>query len=754
MRVPFVEYVREDKSRYQTATDAGYYDPDGDFLIGDSGGFLMNISFVFVNTHLLRKAAITYEKNGEYIDAPVDSPAHRRFRIQEETRRKQGYTANCKLPYEYISVYKAYIDAGEVEKANKYVKPLRISGEHYNFINYGIISKLDEGSVIVSNSGKVTGVKSDGIPLFFGSQYWWYKSKEFARTNGYHIICGKSRRAGFSYMEAIGSANTINLNPKASVIHAASDKKYLIKGRSISRMSMMQLTHYDFNTPFKRGFISRNLEDIILGYKTKQGDDAGYQSHILSIPITTSNPDAAVGKDAIEIKCEEMHVFDTFDDFMTVTEPTTRTGSIVTGFISAWGTGGSKDANWVVFEKNFYNPNGFHFMPFENVWDIDCRDKTCGYFKPYIDSLQGFTADGRRSMDKDGNTDYDVAIEISEAERLINKTESKTIQEHITYCGQYSNMPSESFSSTTDNLFTSEILDKHINRVRHNPDYKFYTDGMVVRVTDKKFVFKSNIKLFDEGFKVHSYIEDVPPRATHDPHGCMRVWHHPFVDPKTGKVPDIYSISYDPVGKDKEVVTSKNSYNSISVWMNPNEYFPNVTKLRVANFFGRPMTMEEADEIAYYMCMYYGGHDRVMLAEINRGETKSNFKKRGALKLLAKEPIVVWDTKIKESMVSSYGINLDNDIRKLQGLKLLQAMLYKVVGKDEDDNDIVFLETIPDLSFLIELQKWRIDGNFDRVSDAIVEAFADKRAEITASRKLKKESEAKKTVGIWEREWN
>lgn len=755
-RVPFVEYVREDKSKYTTAIDAGYYDPDKDFLIGDSGGFLMNINFIFVNTHLLRKAAIHFEKFGTYTDDIVDTPSHRRFRIQEETRRMQGFIAKCKLLHCDVDRYNIYIRDGQTDKANELVKPLRITGEHYNYINYGLISKLDETSITITSSGKVTGVKSDGVPLFFGSQYWWFKSKDFARKNGYHIICGKARRAGFSYMEAIGSANSINLNPSSTVIHAASDFKYLTKGRSISRMSLMQLTYYELNTPFKRGIISRDLEDIQLGYKTKKNDSAGFQSHILSLSITPSTVDAAIGKDAIEIKCEELSAFENFDPFMTVTEPTTRTGSIVTGFISAWGTGGSENANWEVFEKNFYNPSGFSFMPFENIWDIDSRDKVCGYFKPYIDSLQGFTRDGIPSLDKDGNTNYDIAIQISEEERVAARQKAKTIQEFIVYCGQYANMPSEAFSSTTENLFSSEILNNHVNKIRHNPDYKFHVDGMLNRESNGKVKFKTNTRLHDEGFKTHSYIEDVPPRPGTDPMGCLRIWHHPYIDNKTGLVPgdNMYSVSYDPVGKDKETVTSKNSYNSISVWMNPNPYFHNVTKLRVANYFGRPMTMEEADEIALHMCLYYGGHPRMLLAEINRGETKSNFKKWGYTKLLAKSPVVVWDTKIKETTVNDLGIDISNDIRKLQGLKLLQAMLYRVVGKDDDNNEIVFLQTIPDLAFLLELQKWRIDGNFDRVSEAIIEAFADKKLELTVARWLKKTAEATKTLGVFERDWN
>ena len=78
--IDFYNYIQEDKSKYKTASEAGYYDPDNDFLIGESGGFLMNISFSFTNTYLLNEAARDFERYGTYIEEEVDSPLHIKFR--------------------------------------------------------------------------------------------------------------------------------------------------------------------------------------------------------------------------------------------------------------------------------------------------------------------------------------------------------------------------------------------------------------------------------------------------------------------------------------------------------------------------------------------------------------------------------------------------------------------------------------------------------------------------------------------------
>ena len=47
--LPFIDYVYSDKSEY-TPLSEKLLDIDNDFLIGDSGGILLNIDFIFVNS--------------------------------------------------------------------------------------------------------------------------------------------------------------------------------------------------------------------------------------------------------------------------------------------------------------------------------------------------------------------------------------------------------------------------------------------------------------------------------------------------------------------------------------------------------------------------------------------------------------------------------------------------------------------------------------------------------------------------------
>ena len=68
-RSPFIDYILEDKESYKPLfssicrfTGKPWIDRDNDFLIGESGGVLMKIDFIFVGTEIFSRVADFYEK--------------------------------------------------------------------------------------------------------------------------------------------------------------------------------------------------------------------------------------------------------------------------------------------------------------------------------------------------------------------------------------------------------------------------------------------------------------------------------------------------------------------------------------------------------------------------------------------------------------------------------------------------------------------------------------------------------------------
>jgi hypothetical protein len=727
-KYPFYEYIMEDKSHYPHAKDKGFIDVDDDFLIGDSGGFLLNIipGSKFVNTHLLTEMADYYREHKCYTKYKVDSIPHTQLRKREQHRRKHGFTAPClRLP-------------------DGTIKNIRITGSHYNFLNYTLMEQLDESS-IKEGAGGAKAEKHYDFSKFIDAQYWTFKIMEFVVNNAFHLIIDKTRRGGFSYIMASDSANMLNCYKRKVCIHVANLSNYLTDEGGLTSFAINNMNFYEDQTPFVRGVVSPTKTEFKLGIRQKDGREhpKSWKSTLLSVSAN-SNPNCAIGKDAKIVKVEEVSTMDNFDEFMNVTEPAMRTGAYTTGCLMCWGT--ATAGNMQTFEQNFNNPRAHNFMPFENVWDKDSRNEVCGYFKPYCWGLQG-SINGRKAMDENGNSNILIGLEISEKERADKKLKVKTYGEYLNYLGQYANMPCESFSSTSENIFSSEELTAWENELRTDSKYKFGIDGQLVKVKDK-LVFKSNERLIAEGGKlnrdVFEWIQGVPRKGHENPHGCIRRWFAPqkikYVNKAGQLVEDIpvglYSITYDPVGinKDKKEITSKHSHNSIRVWMNPHECNGFKQKV-VAAYYGRPDKLEEADEICYKLAVYYNCIGTVAV-EVDRGETISNFTKWKALQYLEKEPIVVWDSSIKTKQDSHYGYIIGDGIKKLNGIRLLKEMLYETVCQDEQGNNVSMYRYIYDYQAILELKKWNTMGNFDRVSEMILRGIQWAAMDIKAKKEL------------------
>lgn len=721
---PFLDYINEDKSRYKHAKDCGYVDDDDLFLIGDSGGFLLNINpnTKFINTELFCEMANYYKKNkGHYTNYKVDSIPHRQFRKREEYRRKHGYSAPCLL------------------MPDGSIRNIRITGSHYNFLNYTRIEQLDESTIKRGNVN--TAQKHYDFPKFFDAQFWIFHIFEFVENNGFHLLIDKTRRGGFSYIMASDSANTVNAESRKVVIHVADDKKYLVMTGGLTDFAVNDIKFYEENTPFVRGIVSTVKTDFRLGFKLANGMEAdqSWRSSLISVSAN-NNPNCAIGKDAKKVKVEEVSTMTNFDEFMEVTEPAMRTGAYTTGTLMAWGTATS--GNMQVFEQNFYNPKAYNFMHFENVWDRDCRGEVCGFFKPYCWGLQG-EINGIKGVDEYGNSNIAVGLEIAKKERIERKEKAKTYAEYIRYLGQYANFPSESFSSASENIFSSEELSVWEEKLRVDTSLHFYVDGMLEEQNGVvKFV--SNKRLITEGKKAYDYIFGVPRRSHEDPHGCIRRWFAPeYVEVPTPngairrEIPKgLYSITYDPVGvdKDKKEITNKHSHNSIKVWMNPHPINGFKQKL-VASYYGRPDKLEEADEICYLLAVYYNCEGTTNV-ETNRGETVSNFKSKKALKYLAFEPLFVWDANIKDGYSKTYGFNISGESNKLNAVRLLKEFLYEEIGQDENGNPIRNFHQIYDYQSILELKKWAALGNFDRVSEMLLRGIEWKALKIKALKEL------------------
>lgn len=726
--IPFIDYLCEDKSKYPKAsegisyiTNKPLYDPDNDFLIGNSGGILMNIDFIVINIERLSKAADTFDEYGTYCDYDPSTPAYESFWQRETSRRKKGVFIKAKLYYKDIP---KFFDANTTdEERESLLQPLRITGAHYTYLNYGRIERTpnDKERARLKREGAEHVETVMGFPRYWDGDYWNFKIDEFIANNKFHLTKAKARRKGFSYKRGSQAANTINLFPNVTVTLAADQLAYLTDKGATTFMAKKCLDHFEEHTFWKRGYISEAIDDILMGYRvsTKGLKNFGWLSNLYSVAIG-KNESAAVGKKAIEIDFEEAGKCPNLQKALDVTLSNTESGAISVGTIRVYGTGGTKGANWAAFSKAFYNPKMNKMLCMENVWDINKRHEVCGFFFPQVWDCEPYVERGNSII----FTAY--AWDKQDKENHFHNNDSET---HIIYKAQRANTPAEAFINTTENMFASPELNLHVSDLINDNATRFFQDGWIIvnnlgNSNKAEFIPKAEcIKrdIFGKG-RFHEFVNQVPHGSRDDTHGCVRMYYRPFL--VNGEVPkDLYFVSVDAykVDKAQKDVTDKHSLYSAQVWMRSNTItpYPN-QKLLVCEYIGRLDTMEQNDIVTMGMCLMYNAE---CCPEAGTGETVSNFIKYKLRRYLMLDPTNANTRKLTNPNNNDYGIVIGDGDKKYNGLRMLKEFIYEPLSYTADGKPIRRLKSISSVRLLLECQRFTAEGNFDHISAAIVAMY-------------------------------
>ena len=726
--IPFIDYLCEDKSKYPKAsesisyiTNKPLYDPDDDFLLGNSGGILMNINFIVINIERLSRSADAFDEYGTYCDYDPSTPAYESFWQRETSRRKKGVIIKAKLYYKDIP--KFFDKATTDEERDLLLKPMRITGAHYTYLNYGRIERTPNARERekLKREGAEHVETVMGFPRYWDGDYWNFKIDEFIANNKFHLTKAKARRKGFSYKRGSQAANTINLFPNVTVTLAADQLAYLTDKGATTFMAKKCLDHFEEHTFWKRGYISEAIDDILMGYRvsTKGLKNFGWLSNLYSVAIG-KNESAAVGKKAIEIDFEEAGKCPNLQKALDVTLSNTESGAISVGTIRVYGTGGTKGANWAAFSKAFYNPKMNKMLCMENVWDINKRHEVCGFFFPQVWDCEPYVERGNSII----FTAY--AWDKQDKENHFHNNDSET---HIIYKAQRANTPAEAFINTTENMFASPELNLHVSDLINDNATRFFQDGWIV-VNDlgganrAEFIPRAeciNRDIFGKG-KFHEFVNQVPHGSRDDTHGCVRMYYRPFL--VNGEVPkDLYFTVVDAykVDKAQKDVTDKHSLYSAQVWMRSNTItpYPN-QKLLVCEYIGRMDTMEQNDILTMGMCLLYNAE---CCPEAGTGETVSNFIKYKLRRYLMLDPTNMNSRKLVNPNNNDYGIVIGDGDKKYNGLRMLKEFIYEPLSYTDEGNPIRRLKFIGSVRLLLECQRFTAEGNYDHISAAIVAMY-------------------------------
>ena len=609
----------------------------------------------FINTDLFSEVSKYYLKHKVYTHAPEGTSEHKEFWDREEKRCKEGRT----------------------------IGGVRITGEHYAYLNYGrILATVEDGG----RSRKI-----DTFPKFLDMDYYWYHELEEAEKNGQGMIVVKARRKGFSYKNAFGMAWKFTWYPFSVSILAAFEKTFWA---NTMEMAKNMINFINQNTDWAKGFLIDRQDHIKAGYIEKDvisgiNIHKGYKSELLALSFKDA-PQKSVGRTAERMLFEEAGDWPGLLQAYQRSYPLFKDGNIMIGIPIIYGTGGNnKNGTNADFEEMFYNPSVYGLRSYDNVYDDNAVGEA-GWFVDDAWYREPF-------VDKAGNALREEAKEDVLLEREQKKhADPKAYNMLVT---QHPNTPKEAFLRNEGSVFPAIELYNVLSRLKANDRYKKIGTPGKLYIEDNKIRFRPDLE------KQLEPLNRFPHKPNDDVTGCPVIYQHPPENIPYG----LYKIGLDPVAFDK---SGSRSLNAAFVYKSLQSFEHGYDEI-VAEYVGRPDNIEIYNRNLELLSEYYGGAE--IMFENDRGEVLSYFKRRGKLNLLADQPDNVISKVIKDSTVARIKGCHMNERMKDAGEKFILRWLWTERGSNVDGEKVYNMDLIMSPALLEELIQYHRGGNFDRV---------------------------------------
>lgn len=667
----------------------------------------------FVNTQCFREQAVYFEKYGRYDDGVPGTIYHNKFWRRERDRCRNGY------------------ETGGV----------RISGYHYNYLNYGRIMEVKEvsglenklyGSVSKTKDkySRKAGERKESFPSFWDLDYVYYTALDIAeygitdelyealpmelnimpdsRGGGLHLVWLKPRGVGASWKGANLATRNFTTIKNSKSYMAASDKTFLDEDGLFTKFLMQN----DWLLLNAKGlgkssqYVDRRAEMNVRASVKLNGKEAGYMSEVIGVSLK-DNHEKMRGKRGKVILYEELGKFPKAHLAWEINRQSVEESSTTFGTMVGFGTGGTEGSSFESMRLMFYDPRTYGCICFDNVYDDGYKGTRSSLFTPAYYEV------GDR--DEVGNSNVDLAKEKQWQTREIKKdaTDPSALPR---YKAEKPWTPQEAILETGKNIFVSEGLTQHKKHLEASGEYRLLrTVGWMhpgTEASDGKPIFKPEPNRIPiDKFPHMGQYENLEGA------GCM--YHSPYR--KNGVIPKgLYKVCVDPYRHD---ASSGDSLGSFYIIEQPNNFTPLKGDIIVYEYAGRPEEQETFNEQLFLAAELYNGE--IGFENDEPGDIVGYAKRKRKTHLLADEFELAFDETLKTSEGSrrKFGMHMgsgrDNK-RKKQGDLYIKAWLYTVRGyKTNTKGDLIPIynyHTIKSLGLLEEFCQYLIDGNRDRVS--------------------------------------
>jgi hypothetical protein len=638
----------------------------------------------FSNQRELRRQALKFENEGFYCDSPRGTKGYYEYWDEQKRRCLEGYS----------------------------VGDLAITGYHYYYLNFGRIERVFE----TQNGAE----EQMGFPLFYDWDYNYFWSLYIAKngitedkyedleldvniddlSGGNHMAVIKARRKGYSYKAASMLARNFCLKQNSKNYAMVSDSEYLL-GDGLFSKTWDQLAFMEENTPFGQPKLTDQKLKKVSGYKEKKRGievEKGTKNAIIGISLK-DNPEKAVGKSGELGFFEEAGKFPGLIEAWEACRPSYEQGKYTTGTMIAYGTGGTKGADYEGLEELFFNPENYNVIPIKNKWDDASESNTCSFFVPAYVNLEGF-------IDKNGKSKIEEAKTYLNQERE-EKQESDDPRGYNKHVAQFPFTPREATMRVDNNILPTNELNSQLSEVISKNKHKALTSGTLYRE-------EGEVK-FNPDANVNPIFKFPTPKDT-DRRGGIVIKQTPYKT-DAGRVPDnMYMICHDPYAHDGSPEGS--SLGAAYVIKRVNDIDLTYANCPVASYVGRPLKQDTYNRNLFLLAEYYNAK---IAFENNRGNVMEYAKNNNLLHRLYEKPNIQENRqRSRPRTTRTYGLTMSSKSMKNQAEVYIRDWLLEEYAKSAEGERTLVLNKILDPALLKELANYNEDGNFDRVSALMV----------------------------------
>ena len=641
--VPYISKLLSDNRKY--AKDLPR-DSEGKIIIDITEPHILE------NTDYFRPSAIHYQQYGCYTKLKPNANPNSEYGkwIREEVRR-------C---------WEGYIRPEDGEW---------ITGDMYFFLNYCPIQLIKKDS-----NGK--SIRTIDFPKFWDGHYYKSHYLNQCRNEGHHAAELASRGKGKSYYAAsmlakrfiLGESNDVK--KKVQCVATASERKYIQGANQLLDMFQYYIDFCANNTEFPRQRITSSLQNLswTMGYiDSETNTRRGTENSVIG--ITSKDDESKLrGSRGVLYLLEEAGSFPRLLNLYQVLRPSVEDGNSVWGLIYLYGTAGDSDSDFSSMQELMYNPKGYNIKEINNVYDKEGQGrKQFTYFFPgYMDRADCY--------DEDGNSDVNKALIEILLDRYKVKYNSTDINAITKRVAEIPITPQEAILKTKDNIFPITELTKRLNEIDNNPN--FFDD---VYVGDLAFNKQGKVEF-------NAITTDIPirdfPTKDNKVQGAIEIYEMP--QEIHGKVSnERYILSLDNYENDAAQSMSLGSIFVLDLW----------TDRIVAEYTGRPMFVDDLNEVCRKLCLFYNGK---VMVENNKKNTFAYFSKMNSLHLMADTPEYLKNKQILKANTfgnASKGCPATTPVINF-AMERLRDWLLKPVTVTEESNGESISTTIPNLHFL------------------------------------------------------